>query len=127
MRFLSQYSLCTVSTVVTVPLESAVVKSRCHTFQLQLCSTVTDKAVAAALAQCSSPCVMKSHQERREEPCFFWFFFVLRTNVVVECVWEEGCFFSGLGCFWGGEEGEEILLWDGLWIDADLIDDSKQY
>ena len=43
--------LCTVSIVVTVPSDSTVVFSRFHTFQLQLCCTVTDKADAAVLVQ----------------------------------------------------------------------------
>ena len=47
----SQYSLCTVSIVETVPSDSTVMFIRCHTFQLQLCCTVTDKAAAAVLAQ----------------------------------------------------------------------------
>ena len=54
MRFLhlsSQYSLCTVSIVVTGASESTVVFIRFHTFQRQLCCTVTGKAAAAVLAQ----------------------------------------------------------------------------
>ena len=54
MRFLrrfSQYSLGTVSIVVTVFSESTVVSICFHTFQLQLCCTVTDGAAAAVLAQ----------------------------------------------------------------------------
>ena len=47
----SKYSLCTVSAVVTVLSESTVVVIGFHTFQLQLCCTVTDKAAAAVLAQ----------------------------------------------------------------------------
>ena len=46
----SQCSLCTVFKVGAVPPESTVVSVRFHTFQLQLCCTVTDKA-AAVLAQ----------------------------------------------------------------------------
>ena len=47
----SQYSLCTVSIVVTGASESTVVFIRFHTFQRQLCCTVTGKAAAAVLAQ----------------------------------------------------------------------------
>ena len=47
---MSQYFLCTVSIVLTVSSESTMVFSRYHTFQLQLCCTVTDKAAAAVLA-----------------------------------------------------------------------------
>ena len=45
----SQYSLCTVSIVLTVSSVSTVVVNRFHTFQLQLCCTETDKAAAAVL------------------------------------------------------------------------------
>ena len=51
LRCFSQHSLCTVSIVVTVLSESTVVFTRFHTVQLQLCCTVTDKAVAAVLPQ----------------------------------------------------------------------------
>ena len=54
MKFLLNFcecSLCTFSTVVTVPSESTVMFCTFHTFPLQLCCTVTDKTVAAVLAQ----------------------------------------------------------------------------
>ena len=65
LRCFSQHSLCTVSIVVTVS-ESTVVFTRFHTFQLQLCCTVTDKAAAGVFASRSSPCVLKTHQKFRE-------------------------------------------------------------
>ena len=47
--YVSQYSTCTVSIVVTVLSGFTVMFIRCHTFQLQLCCTVTEKAAAAVL------------------------------------------------------------------------------
>ena len=46
-----QYSLCTVSIVVTVPSESTLVFITLHTFQVQLCCTVMGTAASAVLAQ----------------------------------------------------------------------------
>ena len=59
LRCFSQYSLCTGSTVSTVLSVSTAVSICFHTFQLQLCSTLTDKTVTAVLAQGSS--VTKTH------------------------------------------------------------------
>ena len=61
MRFLrcfSQYSLCSISLVLTILSESTVVFGRFHIFQLQLCCAV--KAVAGDLAQRLSRCVKKT-------------------------------------------------------------------
>ena len=49
--YFSQHSLCTPSIIVTVLSECTVVITRFHTFQLQFCCTMTDKAAAAVLAQ----------------------------------------------------------------------------
>ena len=54
MRFLHvsvSFFFFTVPRVLTVLSESTVVFIRFHTFQLELCCTVTDKAGAAVLAQ----------------------------------------------------------------------------
>ena len=51
MQVFSVSVLCAqLSTVVIVPSESTVVFTRFHTFRLQFCCTVTDKAAAAGLA-----------------------------------------------------------------------------
>ena len=66
LRCFSQYSFVHRSTVVTVLSESTVVCSRFHTFQLQLCSTVTDKAAAEVFwIKIESMC----HKNTPGDPC----------------------------------------------------------